>query len=102
MLVDRGPADRTRLDEAEEFLLRVRSILHAEHKRNRNELTHETQEQAAERMGYEGAPRQRVERLMGDYFRHARAVSRSLRWVQQTAPVPLPANPAQSPHCDPF
>ena len=27
-LIDRGPADRARLDEAEEFLLRLRSILH--------------------------------------------------------------------------
>jgi len=95
-LLDRGPAARARLDEAEEFLLRVRSILHVEHKRNRNVLSHEIQEQAAERMGYQGAPRQRVERLMGDYFRHARAVSRSLRWVRQIAPVPVAANLAQS------
>ena len=33
-------------------------------------------------LGYAGAqPQQRVERLMGDYFRHARIVSRSLDWI---------------------
>jgi [protein-PII] uridylyltransferase len=82
-LVDRGPADRARLDEAEEFLLRLRSILHLAHKRNNNVLSHELQERAAQLMGYAGAPRQQVERLMGDYFRHARAISRSLAWVRQ-------------------
>jgi [protein-PII] uridylyltransferase len=95
-LIDRGPTDRLRLDEAEEFLLRLRSILHVEHRRNTNVLSHEVQEQAARRMGYEGAPRQQVERLMGDYFRHARAVSRSLQSVRQTAPVPVAANLVQS------
>src|SRR5471032_1530186 len=95
-LVDRGPADRARLDEAEEFLLRLRSILHVEHKRNRNDLNHEIQEQVAGVMGYAGAPRQQVERLMGDYFRHARAVSRSLAWVRQSAPVPVAANLVRS------
>src|SRR5439155_23601149 len=95
-LLDHGPAERTRLDEPEEFLLRLRSILHVEHKRNKNVLTHEIQERAAELMGYTGAPRQRVEHLMGEYFRHARAVSRSLAWVRQTAPVPVAANVVQS------
>ena len=96
-LLDRGPADRARLDEAEEFLLRLRSILHVEHKRNKNVLNHEIQEQAAQRMGYAGGqPGQQVERLMGDYFRHARAVSRSLGWVRQAAPIPVAANLVQS------
>src|SRR5437867_3323096 len=95
-LLDRGPAERARLDEPEEFLLRLRSILHVEHKRNKNVLTHEIQERAAELMGYTSAPRQRVEHLMGDYFRHARAVSRSLAWVRQTAPVPVAPNVVRS------
>ena len=95
-LIDRGPADLARLDEAEEFLLRLRSILHVEHKRNRNDLNHEIQEQVALVMGYAGAPRRQVEHLMGDYFRHARAVSRSLTWVRQAAPVPVAANLVQS------
>jgi [protein-PII] uridylyltransferase len=91
-LLDRGPADRARLDDAEEFLLRLRSILHVEHQRNNNVLGHEVQERAAQTMGYDGAPRQQVERLMSDYFRHARAVSRTLAWVRQSAPVPIGAN----------
>jgi len=95
-LLDRGPADRARLDDAEEFLLRLRSILHVQHKRNKNDLNHEIQEPVATVMGYDGAPRQQVERLMGDYFRHARAVSRTLRWVRQAAPVPVAVNLVQS------
>src|SRR5256886_6499466 len=51
-VIDRGASDRSRLDEAEQFLLRLRSILHVEHKRNNNVLTHEIQEQAAQLMGY--------------------------------------------------
>ena len=47
----RGPADRARLDDAEDFLLRVRSILHLERKRNQNVLSHELQEQAATAAG---------------------------------------------------
>jgi [protein-PII] uridylyltransferase len=95
-LLERGPADRARLDEAEEFLLRLRSILHVEHKRNKNVLGHEMQEQAAQRMGYAGQPGQQVERLMGDYFRHARTVSRSLGWVREAAPVPVADNLVRS------
>ena len=29
---------------------------------------------------------------MGDYFRHARIVSRSLEWARRTAPAPVAAN----------
>ncbi len=91
-LIDRGQADRGRLDEAEEFHLRIRSLLHAEHKRNNNTLNHEIQELVARVMGYAGEPRRQVEHLMGDYFRHARVVSRSLGWVRQNAPVPVADN----------
>ena len=92
-LLGRGPADPDRLDEAEDFLLRVRSIVHLERKRNQNVLSHELQEKAAQTLGYAGAqPQQRVERLMGDYFRHARLVSRSLEWTNKTAPMPVGVN----------
>ena len=97
-LLDRGHVDRARLDEAEEFLLRLRSILHVEHKRNRNVLGHEMQELAARRMGYTGEQTaQQVERLMGDYFRHARTISRSLHWVRLAAPIPVAANIVRAP-----
>src|SRR5262249_28360713 len=44
-------------------------------------------------LGYAGPqPQQRVERLMSDYFRHARIVSRSLDWARSTAPVPVGVN----------
>jgi len=93
LLLRRGPADAARFDDAEDFLLRVRSTLHLECGRNQNVLSHELQERTAEMLGYPGAePRQRVEKLMSDYFRHARIVSRSLEWARRTAPVPVGAN----------
>ena len=93
LLLRRGPADAARFDDAEDFLLRVRSTLHLECGRNQNVLSHELQERTAETLGYSGAePRQRVERLMSDYFRHARIVSRSLEWAKRTAPVPVGTN----------
>lgn len=93
LLLQRGPADPGRFEEAEDFLFRVRSVLHLEAGRNHNVLSHEMQERTADVLGYGGAePRQRVERLMSDYFRHARTVSRSLEWVRRTAPVPVGPN----------
>lgn len=95
-LVDRCPAEPARLDEAEDFLLRIRSILHLKTQRNDNTLAHEIQEEAAQLLGYAGEPQQRVERLMSDYFRHARTVSRSLEWIRRTAPMPVGVNLVQS------
>jgi len=85
------------IEEAEEFLLRVRSILHLEARRHHNVLSHELQERVASRMRYAGAtPRQQVERLMSDYFRHARAVDRRLRWILKAAPTPVAPNLVRS------
>jgi [protein-PII] uridylyltransferase len=93
LLLRRGPADPGRFEDAEDFLFRVRSILHLEAGRNQNVLSHELQERTADLMGYPGAqPQQRVERLMSDYFRHARTVMRSLEWARRTAPVPVGPN----------
>jgi [protein-PII] uridylyltransferase len=92
-LLRRGPVDPARFEDAEDFLLRVRSFLHLESGRNHNVLSHELQERTADRLGYPGSePRQRVERLMSDYFRHARVVSRSVEWARRTAPVPVGPN----------
>ena len=75
-----------RLDQAEDVLLRIRAILHREQGRNLNVLTHELQETVADRLRYPGAQRQqRVEALMGAYFRHARAVARDLDRAQGLA-----------------
>jgi len=93
LLLRRGPADPARVDQAEDFLLRVRSTLHLSAGRNQNTLSHEMQERTAELLGYPGAePRQRVERLMSDYFRHARTAHRSLNWARKGAPVPVGPN----------
>ncbi|MBI3046994.1 MAG: HD domain-containing protein [Acidobacteria bacterium] len=93
LLLHRGPADPGRFEEAEDFLLRVRSVLHLECGRNQNVLSHELQERTAEVLGYAGTtPRQRVERLMSDYFRHARTVHRSLEWARRAAPTPVGVN----------
>jgi len=92
-LVRRNVEDPTKIEDAEDFLLRVRSILHLESKRNHNQLTHHLQEHAADVLGYPGAfPQQRVERLMSDYFRHARVVMRSLVWMRKAAPTPAGLN----------
>ena len=96
-LLGNGPAEPARLDEAEDLLFRIRSILHLERHRNYNLLSHELQEKASQILGYAGAqPQQRVERMMGDYFRNARAVSRSLDWARRTAPRPVGANLVRS------
>ncbi|MBI4886382.1 MAG: HD domain-containing protein [Acidobacteria bacterium] len=97
LLLTRGPADPGRVEEAEEFLLRARGILHLEAERNQNVLSHELQERTADVLGYPGAePHQRVERLMSDYFRHARTVGRVLEWARRTAPTPVGPNLGQS------
>jgi len=77
--IGNGRFDERRLHEAEDFLLRIRSILHLQGGRNTNVLSHALQELTAEILGFTGTqPQQRVERLMGEYFRHARAISRVL------------------------
>ncbi|HEV8317933.1 MAG TPA: hypothetical protein VGQ10_11010 [Vicinamibacterales bacterium] len=86
--------DAERLVGAEDFLLRVRSVLHLETGRNLNTLSHSLQEKAAERLGCPGEQsQQRVEALMGEYFRHARIVMRALARARGlgAAKVPVPA-----------
>ena len=58
-LLGQGGSGLRALDDAEEFLLRVRSILHLEAKRNHNVLSHELQERTAARLDFPGStPRQ--------------------------------------------
>jgi len=67
------------LDEAEEFYLRIRSLLHLENGRNLNILSHEHQESVAERFGSPGSETSgQVEALMSVYFHHARIIARIL------------------------
>ncbi len=93
--------NKDRVEQAEDFLLRIRAILHQENRRNQNVLSHDLQEKVAEILGYPGTvAHQRVETFMSDYFRHARAVSRFLDSARKAArpkgkeamPVPLGQN----------
>ena len=71
----------------------MRSTIHLERGRNQNVLSHDLQERTSEILGYPGSEAgPRVEKLMSDYFRHARIVSRVLQWARRTAPVPVGPN----------
>ena len=86
-----------RLAEAEDFMLRIRSVLHLERRRNLNVLSHELQESVAGIFGSPGdPPKRQVESLMSAYFHHARIIARSLAVsvksltpTPQTDPIPL-------------
>ncbi len=95
--IGNGRFDERRLHEAEDFLLRVRSILHLQGGRNTNVLSHPLQELTADILGFTGTqPQQRVERLMGEYFRHARTISRVLDWSLTAARgTPTPTEPVR-------
>jgi [protein-PII] uridylyltransferase len=94
----RRNGDAGRMAHAEDFLLRVRALLHLERRRNDNVLAHELQEKLADQLGYAGqSVRQQVETLMADYFGHARTVARTLERVRRTAPVPVAVNLGRTP-----
>jgi [protein-PII] uridylyltransferase len=85
------------LQEAEDFLQRVRSVLHLETGRDVNVLSHELQDNVAHALGYEVhqspsseavGSAESVERMMGDYFRHARASARALTRCQRSLERP--------------
>jgi [protein-PII] uridylyltransferase len=88
---DPASLDEDALEQAENFLLRVRSLLHLEARRNANVLSHELQEKAAERLRFDGGdPHQRVEALMSRYFVHGRVVARALgRAINRATPTPI-------------
>ena len=80
------------LDEAEEFFLRLRSLLHLENRRNLNTLNHAAQEAVAIRFGSPGGEaRRQVEALMSVYFHHARIIARILAAaITEANPPPGP------------
>jgi [protein-PII] uridylyltransferase len=89
--------DPQRLYQAEDLLVRIRSILHLESGRNVNVLTHALQERVADVLRFGGgSTRQQVEGLMSEYFRHAQAVVRVLEAARRGAarrrnrPAPTP------------
>jgi [protein-PII] uridylyltransferase len=107
-----GETDRStsQLQEAEDFLQRVRSVLHLETGRDVNILSHELQDKVAHAFGPELSPElspqlspelsdegpqsqssgaiEAVELMMGDYFRHARASSRALTRCRRSVERP--------------
>ena len=92
--VARGPSP-DRLNDAEEFLMRIRSGLHVDTGRNVNVLSYELQEKAVDRLRLlvqprSGDMRRRVEALMTDYFKDARSVTRGLGRVRRAALPPAP------------
>jgi [protein-PII] uridylyltransferase len=83
--VESARFSESRLYEAEDLMLRIRSIVHLITARNNNVLSHALQERAAEMLRFGGATsQQQVEGLMSEYFRQARAVVRVLDWARQT------------------
>ena len=84
------------LDEAEEFFLRIRGLLHLANGRNLNTLNHDHQETVAERFGSPGSEaRRQVEALMSAYFHHARIISRILAAAIAEANPPASVAPTK-------
>jgi [protein-PII] uridylyltransferase len=75
------------IQAAMEMLWRVRNILHAHAGRRSDRLTFDEQESIAALLGY-GEGGEAVERMMSEYYRSARAISRALGMVLvRAAPV---------------
>lgn len=92
--IDTARFNERRLYEAEDLLFRIRSILHLETGRNVNVLSHPLQEHVADMLRFGGASaHQRVEGLMGEYFRRAQAVVRVLEAARKAAADPVPEAP---------
>jgi [protein-PII] uridylyltransferase len=68
------PKEYEQLEEAREFLIRMRNVLHFNSKRRTDRLGFEQQELVAAKMGY-GTGGPGCEKLMSDYYRHARNIA---------------------------
>lgn len=64
------------LEQAVQFLWQIRNLLHVLSGRRNDRLSFERQEQIAEALGY-GNTALGVERLMSDYYRHARVLTQA-------------------------
>jgi len=92
-----GWPDVSRVDEAEDFLLRVRVLLHELGGRDANILTHDYQEQVADALRSPGDDTHtRVEALMEEYYGHARTIAAALR-ATIAAGRPVASTPAVRP-----
>ena len=76
--------ERRALDEAYEFLLRVRNDLHYRGERTNDVLSKHVQPAVARTMGFQnGSPRERLERLMQAYYGHVRDIHDLTRNLEQ-------------------
>ncbi len=84
--------ERTDLDRAYEYLLRVRNDLHFRNERSNDVLLKAVQPAVARAMGFhDGSPRKRVDRLMRVYYGHVANIHDITRNVEQRlALVPQP------------
>ncbi|MBX3129596.1 MAG: [protein-PII] uridylyltransferase [Polyangiaceae bacterium] len=87
------PREHTRIAEAQEFLFRIRNLLHVHAARRSDRLSFDRQEQLASDLGYGGGGPE-VERFMSDYYRHARELERARDMILARAAPP----PTRRPH----
>jgi [protein-PII] uridylyltransferase len=78
------PREAAELGEAAEMLWRIRNILHAHAGRRSDRLTFDEQEAIAALLKY-GAGGEAVERMMSEYYRRARSISRALDMILSRA-----------------
>ncbi len=93
-LVGRGvitEAGCRQLKQAYDFLLRVRNELHYQQERKTDLLTRAMQPSVAYQLGYvDRSLARRVERFMGDYFRHARCLHLMTRNIERRLALASP------------
>jgi len=79
---------------ADEFLLRVRNLLHARAGRRSDRLTFEDQVEIASRLGFGSSEEEAVPAFMQAYYRHADAIARTSERVLERSE---PAGPRRAP-----
>lgn len=78
------PREAAELGAAAEMLWRIRNVLHAHAGRRSDRLTFDEQESIAGLLGY-GDGGEAVERMMSEYYRRARTISRALDMILSRA-----------------
>ncbi len=88
------PAELREMEDAYDFLLRVRHELHYMSKHPTDVLNLDTQPRLAANLGYPQADLlERVEAFMQDYYRHAQSIFRVSRTVEQRLALGVSAGP---------
>ena len=88
------PAEWEEIEQAIEFVMRVRNTLHVRAKRRLDRLGFEDQEHLSGVLGY-GAGGAAVEAFMSDYYRHAREIQRTSEMLLRRAVPPPKRKPAE-------